>query len=177
MPSASKAKGNNWERQIAKYLGDLYQLPFIRVPHSGAYIGGSNNTRRSALDSAQYRSFKGDIVPPENWTQFNAEAKSYKDFPFHQLFQGNVKILDQWIDQCMTVADVNDFNILFLKFNRKGTFVATPHHGLLQLTNHFDYYHPHHGHWVIMDMDKFFGLNVALVQTLSVPSNTETARV
>ena len=124
MPSKSKNKGNTWERDVAGFLSKLYATSFIRVPGSGAYIGGANTHRKQFLPEGQIRSFKGDIVPGEGFDRLNAECKSYADFPFHQLFQGEVKILEGWIAQCLDVADPDDFNILFLKFNRKGKWVA-----------------------------------------------------
>ena len=64
---------------------------FVRVPNSGAYIGGSNFHRATNLSEGQVRGFKGDIIPPDNWKYFNCECKSYADFPFHH-FLYNKKI-------------------------------------------------------------------------------------
>ena len=46
MPSKQKIKGATWERDVAKHLTEIYGETFIRVPHSGAYIGGSNKLRK-----------------------------------------------------------------------------------------------------------------------------------
>ena len=46
MSSKSKNKGNNWEREVANNLSTLYKESFIRVPSSGAYVGGKNNVRK-----------------------------------------------------------------------------------------------------------------------------------
>ena len=127
MTSPQKAKGGSFEREIAQFLSNLYGESFIRAPGSGAYVGGSNRARKEVLHEGQIRSFKGDIVPGQNFSKLNAECKSYKDFAFHQIFQGTVKQLDSWIAQCMEVADEGDFNIIFMKFNRKGTFIAFQH--------------------------------------------------
>ena len=124
MTSPSKVKGNSFERQTAQFLSKLYGESFIRAPGSGAYVGGNNQHRKQFLHEGQIRNFKGDIVPGQSFPKMNAECKSYKDFPFHQLFTGTVKILESWIGQCMDVADPGDFNIIIMKFNRKGTFVA-----------------------------------------------------
>lgn len=168
MTSPQKAKGNSWERKVADHLTALYGERFIRVPHSGAYIGGSNATRKEVLHEGQIRSFKGDIVPGQSFPKFNAECKSYKDFPFHQLFQGSCKQLDQWIEQTMDVADPGDFNILFMKFNRKGTFVAIQHTDTtsLNLKLHFKYQSEKYGSWSIMDYDIFWENNVDVVRQL-----------
>lgn len=163
MPSPSKNKGNSWERDVAKHLTDLYGETFIRAPGSGAYIGAKNAHRKQFLHEGQIRSFKGDIIPGQSFPRFNAECKSYKDFPFHQLFQGEVKQLDTWLDQLMTVADASDFNILIMKFNRKGKFVAVEfdknRDEPLFVERHFLYNSPKWGRWAIMDYDKFFELN------------------
>lgn len=169
MPSPSKSKGNSFERQIAQFLTELYGETFIRAPGSGAYVGGNNNTRKQFLHEGQIRNFKGDIVPGQSFPKLNAECKSYKDFPFHQLYQGSVKILDSWIQQCMDASDPGDFNIIFMKFNRKGTYVAVeaqPNHTDLLFTRHFNYGSGLNGHWYIMDLELFFELNSDTVKQL-----------
>jgi hypothetical protein len=168
MTSPQKAKGNSWERKVADHLTALYGERFIRVPHSGAYVGGQNAHRKEYLHEGQIRSFKGDIVPGQSFPKFNAECKSYKDFPFHQLFQGSCKQLEEWIGQTMEVADQGDFNILFMKFNRKGTFVAV-HSPLdtksFNFANQFTYTSQKHGSWIIMDYDQFWELNSDAVKS------------
>lgn len=160
MTSPQKAKGSNWERKVAQHLTTLYGETFIRAPGSGAYVGGANKSRKQYLHEGQVRSFKGDIVPGQSFPRFNAECKSYADFPFHQLFSGPVKILETWIAQCMDVADAGDFNILFMKFNRKGTYVAAQMPQIpLTLCHSFVYNSTLHGDWIIMDYQKFWELN------------------
>jgi hypothetical protein len=169
MPSPSKQKGNSFERQIADFLTALYGEKFIRAPGSGAYVGGKNTKRKEMLHEGQIRSFKGDIVPGESFHRLNAECKSYKDFPFHQLFSGQVRILDSWIEQCLDVADPGDFNIIFMKFNRKGTYVAVqaqPNTTNLMFTRHFNYASGLNGHWMIMDHELFWELNADMVKSL-----------
>ena len=169
MPSASKAKGNSFERQTADFLTKLYGEKFIRAPGSGAYVGGKNTHRKQLLHEGQIRNFKGDIVPGQSFPRLNAECKSYKEFPFHQLFSGTVNLMESWIDQCMDVADQGDFNIVFMKFNRKGTYVAVqaqPNHTTLIFTRHFNYASKQHGHWFIMDHDLFWELNADAVKAL-----------
>lgn len=164
MPSASKNKGSGFEREVAKYLSDLYGASFTRAPGSGAYTGGSNSFRRSVLSENQVRSFKGDIMPPENFTKFNAEAKFYADFAFHQLFS-ECSQLEDWLTQLMTAADDNDFNILFMKFNRRGRFVAVQASiPWCSDCNYVRYTSKKHGSWMIYSLEKFFELNKQLVQ-------------
>ena len=168
MPSKSKNKGNSWERDVATFLSNLYSTSFIRAPGSGAYIGGTNSHRKQFLHEGQIRNFKGDIVPGVGFDKLNIECKSYADFPFHQLFQGEVKILDAWIGQCLDVADEGDINMLFLKFNRKGKWVAFEEHLLgrgIEADRHF-VYPSKHGRWVLMDFTFFWEKNSIAVKNL-----------
>ena len=73
MGSKSKTKGSSWEREVATHLSELYKASFIRVPNSGAYIGGKNTVRKEFLHEGQIRMMKGDIIPPGNWKYFNCE--------------------------------------------------------------------------------------------------------
>ena len=168
MTSKSKNKGNSWERDIANHLTELYQEKFIRVPHSGAYIGGINSARKQQLDEQQIRSFKGDIVPPSEWMKFNCEAKNYGDFPFHQLLQGPCKQLDTWLDQLLVVADAEDVNMLMFKITRKGKYVAVEakHAWNLDLP-HYLYNNSKLGKWLVFDYDAFWKENSQLVKSLS----------
>lgn len=124
MPSKSKAKGNAWELEVAKFLSETYSESFLRVPSSGAFVGGKNNFRKSTIDQAQLQSKKGDIHPPMGWKHFNLECKSYADFPFHQLWYADVKILDAWIQQQKDVEDVGDLNLILIKISRKEKWVV-----------------------------------------------------
>jgi hypothetical protein len=166
MPSKSKNKGSGYERQVATFLSSIYKESFIRVPGSGAYIGGKNTNRKEILHEGQVRTFKGDIVPGQSFPKFNAECKFYADFPFHQLFSGGVKILESWIDQCMVVADPGDFNIIFMKFNRKGEYIATPYRDDLDKPCGLVYESINHGSWIFMDHDTFWEYNANRVKEL-----------
>jgi len=166
--SKSKKKGNSWERTVAKYLSEQHSASFIRVPHSGAYIGGTNVYRKAQLDSSQIKGFKGDIIPPETWIHFNAEAKNYADFPFHQLYQGSVPMLEKWLGQLLEVAEPGDFNVLFMKFNRKGSFIATqPTPSLALNSNYLTYLSPSHGTWIIQDFESFWSNNKSAIEQLA----------
>jgi hypothetical protein len=167
MPSPQKAKGSSFEREVAAYLSDIYKESFIRAPGSGAYVGGKNQVRTQILHEGQIRSFKGDIVPGQSFPKFNAECKSYADFPFHLVLGGDCKVLDGWLQQMMDVADVDDFNILFMKFNRKGRFVCVQSK-YTWVTDQFMYYTSSKlGDWLIIDYDHFFKLNWELLRTYS----------
>jgi hypothetical protein len=171
MTSKSKNKGNTWEREIANHLSSIYNLKFLRCQGSGAFVGGKNTQRKAVLDAGQIQSFKGDIIPPTEWTSFNSEAKNYADFPFHQLYSGEVKQLETWLGQLVQVADPNDMNILMFKITRKGKYVA------VESDKGWDLSHPHtnytsvkFGNWQIFDYDSFWQHNHQLVKQLSTIS-------
>ena len=126
MPSRSKSKGNSWELEVSKFLSKIYNDSFIRIPSSGAFVGGKNTFRKTTLGNAQIQSKKGDIHPPESWKYWNIECKSYADFPFHQLWYADVKILDAWIQQQKDVEDDGDLNLILIKISRKGQWVVFP---------------------------------------------------
>ena len=174
MPSASKNKGSSFEREIAKFLTDLYGESFIRAPGSGAYVGGKNQSRTQFLHEGQIRSFKGDIVPGLSFPKFNAECKSYADFPFHLLYTGECKVIDGWITQLTDVAEKDDLNILFMKFNRKGKFVAVESKFTWVSDNFTHYRSEKFGEWIIMEFEHFFKLNKDLLKTYSSQTDTKS---
>ena len=174
MPSPQKAKGSGFEREIAKYLSEKYSESFIRAPGSGAYIGGKNQSRTQILHEGQIRSFKGDIVPGHTFTKMNVECKFYADFPFHLLLSGECKVINGWLEQLMDVADPDDCNILFMKFNRKGRYVAVQSK-LTWVTDNFLYYtSPKQGDWIIMEFDSFFLNNSTLLKAYSGSPDTKS---
>ena len=153
MTSPQKQKGSSFEREVAQFLSSLYNESFIRAPGSGAYVGGKNQQRMEFLHEGQIRSFKGDIVPGQSFTKFNAECKSYADFPFHLVLTGDCKQLNTWLDQMMAVAEPNDLNILFMKFNRKGKYVAVQSK-LTWVTDNFIYYTSKNlNDWLIIEFE------------------------
>ena len=176
MTSPQKAKGSGFEREIAKYLSEKYNESFIRAPGSGAYVGGKNQVRKEVLHEGQIRSFKGDVVPGQSFKRMNIECKFYADFPFHLLLTGECKVIDAWLDQLMDVADINDVNLLFMKFNRKGKYVCVQSK-LTWISDNFIYYtSKKHGDWMIFEFDSFFKHNVNLLKTYSTES-TDTKSI
>lgn len=172
MPSPQKQKGSGYEREIAKYLSDLYGESFIRAPGSGAYVGGKNQSRKEVLHEGQIRTFKGDVVPGQSFKNMNIECKFYADFPFHLTLSGECKVLDGWLEQLMDVADPDDCNILFMKFNRKGRYVCVQSK-LTWVTDNFWYYtSAKHGDWILMEFDSFFKNNSTLLKTYSSTTDT-----
>lgn len=163
MTSPSKAKGSAFERTVSQFLTKLYGESFVRAAHSGAYIGGTNVHRKNSLSENQTKSFKGDIIPPDSWNHFNAEAKNYAEFPFHLVITGNCKVLDTWLSQLMDVADPQDCSILFIKITRKGQYVVVPADKFTWVTDNFFYYSSASmGNWVMMEFDSFFDNNKEL---------------
>lgn len=176
MSSPQKNKGSGFEREIAKYLSEKYGESFIRAPGSGAYVGGKNQVRKEVLHEGQIRSFKGDVVPGQSFKRMNIECKFYADFPFHLLLTGECKVIDAWLDQLMDVADTNDVNLLFMKFNRKGKYVCVQSK-LTWISDNFIYYtSKKHGDWMIFEFDSFFKHNVNLLKTYSTES-TDTKSI
>jgi len=171
MPSPQKAKGSGFEREVARFLSELYGESFIRAPGSGAYVGGKNQVRKEVLHEGQIRSFKGDVVPGQSFKRMNIECKFYADFPFHLVLAGDCKVLDGWLEQMMAVAEPEDLNMLFMKFNRKGRFVVVPTN-VTWVTDQFLYYTSKHGDWVIIEFDHFFKLNKDIVKTYSGSKDT-----
>lgn len=173
MPSPQKQKGSGFEREIAKFLSDTYNESFIRAPGSGAYVGGKNQSRTEFLHEGQIRSFKGDIVPGQNFSKMNIECKFYADFPFHLLLTGDCKVLDGWLEQLMDVADPDDVNILFMKFNRKGKYICLQSK-LTWISDNFTYYtSKKHGDWMIFEFDSFFKYNIEILKAYSTDTTSK----
>ena len=167
MSSPQKNKGSGFEREIAKFLSELYGESFIRAPGSGAYVGGKNQARTQFLHEGQIRSFKGDIVPGQSFSKMNAECKFYQDFPFHLILTGECKQLDSWLTQLLDVEDEGDLNILFMKFNRKGRYVAIQPKFTWIMDNYIFYGSEKYGDWYVTEFDSFFKLNKDLVKLYS----------
>ena len=158
--NTSKNKGKSFEREISKYLSELYSDSFQRVFDSGAFTGGTNQKRRATLTEGQIRSHKGDIVPPDDWKYFNCECKSYMDFPFYQLFLNvQIPLLETWIQQLLAAEDPGDCNLLFMKFNRKGRYVMFEKKELFYQHRDVEYSDTSNNNWIFMGFDNFFKLN------------------
>ena len=117
----SKNKGNSFERDICKYLGSLTGLSFLRVPSSGAHVGGSNFHRADSMDDSQIRIMDGDIITPEEWKNWSIEAKFYKDLSWKKLFQpeGTAQ-LNGWIEQSKVTS--KPYWLLIFKINNSGAY-------------------------------------------------------
>jgi Holliday junction resolvase len=164
MTSAAKNKGNTWERELCKILSKHFTGSFIRVPHSGAYVGASNNHRAATMSATQVRAMRGDIVPPDHLPKMVLECKFYKDFSYHQLLSNErIAQLDKWIEQTKDCVQLGDRWFLCVKINRKGSFVVfdklyLPHLKLKNYTIYFDY--------VVCDLEDLFTNNVEFISTI-----------
>lgn len=142
MSSKSKIKGKSGEREIGKLFEKVFGGSWQRVFGSGAFVGGSNAFRKGHLSEGQIRSYKADIVPPDDFN-IVLEVKSYADFPFHQLVQNKeIPLLEDWIQEVYDCIDDGDFWLICQKFNRKGWYVLYPSEYNLDIKNHSVYYSP-----------------------------------
>ena len=160
-----KAKGNSGELKIAKFLTELYTQKFIRVPNSGAFIGGKNNSRKQLMDSTQVSYFKSDLIPPSNMRKLVIESKFYKDFPFNRLMcEGDIKQLDAWIEQTLDVVDPEDLWFVVIRINHKGSFACFDNKWMteFQIQNHVRY-----KTYVLTEFEPFFELNKERIAELS----------
>jgi hypothetical protein len=165
MGAASKIKGNNGERELCKLLSEIFGGSFVRVPNSGANVGGKNVQRRQSLSVTQDRAFRGDIIPPDHLPKFIVECKSYKEFRFHQLLQpGPCPLLDIWIKQTIDIIDPNDQWFVAFKINLRGWYVAVPESECegYRFDNYCIYNSPH-GRVRVTDLLSFFKANSELI--------------
>jgi hypothetical protein len=120
MPSRQKAKGNSWERAVAKHLTDVFGANFTRVPTSGAMTGGMNADVLERLTKSQKLLLEGDLIPPDHMYKMKIECKSHKTFSFSGVYTEN-KLLDDWIEQSRARDKVW---FLVFKINNQGKYVC-----------------------------------------------------
>jgi len=157
MTSRQKSKGNGYERQVADHLSLVFDLNFERVPTSGAFTGGKNAYRYNKLSDSQKLLYDGDIIVPDELSNFKIECKCYKSFSFHGLFSSN-KQLDDWISQ----AEV-DFRLWFLifKINNKGSYVVF-NKSMWKSVSHSGCYCNYNSYYVV-PMNNFFENNKSVL--------------
>jgi len=124
MSNKSKNKGKRGEKSVCDMLSECFGLSFMRVFTSGAMFGGKNIQNFYKYTKQQQNLNEGDIIVPEELENFSIEVKNYKDFPFHQIFNGNCKLLDSWIKQASHTN--KPFWFLFFKITFKNTFICYP---------------------------------------------------
>lgn len=151
MPSKGKNKGNSGERHIAEFLTKTFGEKFMRVPNSGALLGGVNAHRKQQLDEQQISMFKSDIIPPSSMRKLVIESKFYSEFPFHKLAQNQpIPLLNKWVNQTLQTIDPGDLWMVVIRINRKGSFAVFDQCWLnqLQVGNHV-----RHFDWVWCDFE------------------------
>ncbi len=171
MPSRGKAKGNSWERELAGILKDIFNLPFQRVPNSGAFLGGSNASRRMGLDSKQSRIMTGDLIVPEELNHCSFECKFYKTFDYHLLFKEN-KQLESWVEQAVEGCNIDQIWFLCIKANRREPIVAFEYPLFFSNVTSINYvrYRYNKRNVYLADLKKFF--NCAKEDILNISSHT-----
>lgn len=123
--SNPKQKGNRGERELSKLLETHFDSSFVRVPSSGAFIGGKNAYRKDSLSANQIRGSKADIIPPDELPNVVFESKFYKEFGFHHFAYGTQNTqLNKWIEELEFDCDEDDIGFLCIKINFKGWFVC-----------------------------------------------------
>ena len=131
MTSKSKTKGKSWERDVCNFLTELYNDSFIRVPNSGAYVGGKNEYRREHLTEEQIKLSRGDIIPHVKFPYFLAECKNYADFPFHQLLAKNsISQLANNRNKTPTINKITQVSILLIININQLILLVYPHHSI-----------------------------------------------
>ena len=78
MTSPQKAKGNAFERLIAKHLTGIFEENFSRVPTSGAMTGGKNAHIIDTLTKSQKLLLEGDLIPPDSMYRMKIECKFHR---------------------------------------------------------------------------------------------------
>ena len=81
------------------------------------------------------------------------------------LLSDDVRLLDEWAEQLLQVAEENDLNLLILKFNRKGKYIGFQKRlfNIFTTNRHIIY-----KHWVITGYKDFWALNQASVKYYSM---------
>jgi hypothetical protein len=161
MPSKQKAKGNNFERTIARHLSEVFGYNFERVPTSGAMTGGMNAHILERLSGSQKLLLEGDLIPPDELSNLKIECKSLKKLSFSSFLTGN-KTLDDWIDQAKSKEKIW---FLIFKINNRGTFVLTHEYFFKKydVKSNYIYYN----NYYIVPMDDFFEANKDAILNLA----------
>ena len=161
MPSRQKAKGNNFERTIAKHLSDVFNYNFERVPTSGAMTGGMNSYVLDRLSESQKLLLEGDLIPPDELTNLKIECKSLKKISFSSFLTQN-KTLDDWFEQAHSNQKLW---FLIFKINNRGTFVGTHEFFFkkFDVSGNYLYYNNNY----IFPMDEFFERNKFIILELA----------
>jgi len=155
MSNANKNKGKSFEREFAKHLTSVFNLPFNRIPNSGAFLGGQNAYRESQVSIEQSLSCYGDIIVPIELKNFSFENKFYQKLAWQKLFDkdGEAK-LNKWIEQAKQGS--RKYWFVVFKINNMGCYVVFDKNISYNIgTNYLIY----KNEYCIVSMDKFFENN------------------
>lgn len=132
-PGGGKAKGSNYEGQVAKKLSEaLKPLNFIRTQGSGARVGGKNfETIGQMFGEESLKLFVGDVVPV-NERQVGVtfkhaiECKAYKSpDTFPSLVSGTANVFKWMLEAEEDAIKVNRNPVLIFKWNNINSMVGT----------------------------------------------------
>lgn len=176
MSNPQKNKGKRYERDIAKFLTDTFNKPFMRVPNSGAFTGGKNQTRIANMSAGQVKGQRGDIIAPDEYN-FILECKNHRNFStgFVGIMKSSNAKLDGWLDEVYKDAENGKvpYALVFKITGGSSTsFFALPEHIFklnLATTPYTRYKHPTQGlFYIIIPQDTF----VALAQDIELTIRT-----
>ena len=131
----SKVKGNSFELKVSKILSEhLSPLKFIRVPGSGARVGGINFDKFGGLyDAETLNIFVGDVVASNETDvgikcKVSIECKSYANVDsFSLLMSGSSKIYEWMKEAEIDAAKTGKVPVLIFKWNRTAIYAASPY--------------------------------------------------
>ncbi len=139
MTSPQKAKGNNFERQVAKHLSDVFDTNFTRVPTSGAMTGGMNAGLLEKLTKSQKLLLEGDLIKTETSWKFLVgdilinRGKVIKTKTFHYRFTLIGKIFDKQYVKDTYLEPCSIFIKKYFPYNKEGKS------NLLKMLEEIDY--------------------------------------
>lgn len=98
---AAKRKGKTGERFFANFLTEISGFNFLRIPNSGAMVGGNNRSCIFEMAEMQTEAMLGDIFPPGNLKlRFIIECKNYKSISWNMLEKSKAPAtLKGWIGE------------------------------------------------------------------------------
>lgn len=112
----SKNKGNEYERKVAKILGEWWGEDFKRTPMSGGLHWDKDNR------------VSGDIVPPpDSLFPFTTECKKRESWEFHLAFKSKNEIDDYWTQSVGDANRVNKKPMVVFSKNRQPNYLMIAH--------------------------------------------------
>jgi len=164
--STSKCIGNTFERRVGALFSTALGGTWVRVPNSGAYVGGKNCHRRQNLDEDRLTLFSADLIPPKGWENVIVECKKRAKIEFRQFADINgSKLLNEWIDQ------VYSDNKEFLPETKSRLIVFAPKFGGMYVTYHTPLRHQVPEQWNHIEYwynTKHYGIKCFVIHELTI---------